>query len=49
MKVSVLGYPSRLVKNTDNKDTTWTYVCLVLQVSSRPDRDVFIQIDASGD
>ena len=23
VKVSVLGYPSRLVKNTDNKDTTW--------------------------
>ena len=23
MEVSVLGYPSRLVKNTDNKDTAW--------------------------
>ena len=23
VEVSVLGYPSRLVKNTDNKDTAW--------------------------
>ena len=23
MKVSVFGYPTRLVKNTDNRDTTW--------------------------
>ena len=26
-----------------------TYVCLVLQLPSRPDCDVFVQIDASGD
>ena len=26
-----------------------TYVCLVPQLSSRPDCDVFVQIDASGD
>ena len=45
VKVSVLGYPSRLVKVTDNKDTTWIrLVCLVLQLSSRPDCDVFVQI-----
>ena len=47
VKVSAFGYPTRLVKDTDNVDKT--YVCLVPQLSSRPDCDVFIRIDASGD
>ena len=46
VKVSRLGDPSRLVKDTENKEynVDQTYVCLVLQLSSRPDCDVFIQI-----
>ena len=44
VKVSAFGYPTGLGKDTDNKDTTW-----IGQLLSRPDCDVFVQIDASDD